>query len=671
MVRTVTVGLVLTTLSGCSLVNPFVARDRMPRPLPPAKTTSLSQALEYGEAVKDAYRGALRDQSQLLTWLGIGLIPLTAAAMGLGARAAAPDAVLGLGLGGASAYGIGTWLHHKPRQLAWAAGLKAVTCVQTVAAPLRAANEEDLAKGLKDLQVALRTLSIAAGALETQADLAKAAMAGASSSQQPVVDARTALASLEEAARAELKDARAVTTAAEKALRSGEALQHTLASAGEMVAAAIARITDQVDAIVVETQRDPEALAAVISGLGSMYGKLTTVPEALATRDAKAALPPPTTPQGLRLSDDAKAARESLTNEEKQQRELLRKEEKALGDALRQFRTDLAELDGRRLAVSALVNPIVKESPLPKLKDCGVQRESVITALSAEPPSPLKLVKPGSVVFSVKGGVPPYEVTVASGVSGLVVTQSRGTVTVAATKDTPAGQYGVSVVDATNKPLEPHVTVAVEDKAPSRATAEPSDAVKQLAERLSKATQPVTVDGVTVKIIGAEVDKGGKVVATLEVTAVTVDAKTEGAYAAVKKKLLDEHGKGLDVPEGMLVLAPDDVLSKVTLDKKKPAKPTPPTMPSTSCPDVQVTGVVKPDPEFEKLSPEKKKQLQRGLCLKDEAVDGLWGRITKGMVVRYQCATGAEKRDGILTAGQVKELLNVDPATITSRCSAN
>ena len=134
--RVAVAGTLIVAFGACSLADPFVTRDRVKRPAT-AGPVSLPAAIEYGDEVKNAYREALRDQALLQTWLAIGLIPLTAAAMGLGARAASPDAVLALGLTGASALGLGTWLHNKPRQLAWAAGLKAVTCVQKVVAPLR------------------------------------------------------------------------------------------------------------------------------------------------------------------------------------------------------------------------------------------------------------------------------------------------------------------------------------------------------------------------------------------------------------------------------------------------------------------------------------------------------------------------------------------------------
>ena len=129
--------------------------------------------------------------------------------------------------------------------------------------------------------------------METEADLAKAAIAGASSQRPPVADVRSSLSVLEAVARAELVDAKAEVAAAESALKSGMELKQTLDEAGGQVVTAIARITDEVDAIVVETQRDPESLATLIAGLGTMYGKLTTVPEALAPRDAKPAVPGP------------------------------------------------------------------------------------------------------------------------------------------------------------------------------------------------------------------------------------------------------------------------------------------------------------------------------------------------------------------------------------------
>lgn len=95
-------------LTSCSLVDPFVTRKK-PAPPPLTELVSLTDAFDYAAKVKEAYRSALSDQAYLQSWLGIGLVPLTAAAIGLGATGSSPNTILSLGLAGASGLGIGTW----------------------------------------------------------------------------------------------------------------------------------------------------------------------------------------------------------------------------------------------------------------------------------------------------------------------------------------------------------------------------------------------------------------------------------------------------------------------------------------------------------------------------------------------------------------------------------
>src|SRR5262249_10201678 len=94
------------------------------------------EAWAEAERVKEAYRKALGNEAELQNWLGIGLIPLAAAAMGLGVSGGHTTQILALGLGGAAAFGTATWLSNRPRTAAYVAGYKAVTCAQQAVTPL-------------------------------------------------------------------------------------------------------------------------------------------------------------------------------------------------------------------------------------------------------------------------------------------------------------------------------------------------------------------------------------------------------------------------------------------------------------------------------------------------------------------------------------------------------
>lgn len=104
-------------VSGCSLIDPFVTwepleetkqqvkltaveverigsdaehRDSLKRALAKIDlrtrdNVSMAQAMAYANRGKAAYNAALSEHAEVQSYLGIGLIPLTAAAMGLGA----------------------------------------------------------------------------------------------------------------------------------------------------------------------------------------------------------------------------------------------------------------------------------------------------------------------------------------------------------------------------------------------------------------------------------------------------------------------------------------------------------------------------------------------------------------------------------------------------------
>ena len=118
-------------LSGCSVWNPHVTWTREG-----GDEVTLAQAINYANRAKDAYKVAIGDQAVLTSGLGLGLIPLSAAALGFGIAGGSSDAVTALGLTGAAGYAAGTWLSSKPRQRVYIAGIKAMTCAVDAMIPL-------------------------------------------------------------------------------------------------------------------------------------------------------------------------------------------------------------------------------------------------------------------------------------------------------------------------------------------------------------------------------------------------------------------------------------------------------------------------------------------------------------------------------------------------------
>jgi hypothetical protein len=124
----------LVELNACSLINPHVRAEFKPDAV--EESVTLSSALAYTRAQIDSYQAGIDDQAELNSALALGLIPLTAAAMGVGATGGPATTVLALGLSGAAAYGLGSWFASKPEQLLYAAGIKALICARRVVDPI-------------------------------------------------------------------------------------------------------------------------------------------------------------------------------------------------------------------------------------------------------------------------------------------------------------------------------------------------------------------------------------------------------------------------------------------------------------------------------------------------------------------------------------------------------
>jgi hypothetical protein len=668
MGRLVVIVVVIVSMTGCSLANPFVTRDltvpgappppKEPRASTPGKIPTLEEAYVYSADVKHAYRGAVRDQAKLEALLALGLIPLTAAAMGLGATGTAPDAVLALGFAGAAALGIGTWFSNRPRQLAWIAGLKAVTCAEDAMAPLNvpAALSEDLSRHATALGNALRDLEEASARLETEADHAKALRVGTDTSVRPMERAVSALRSLEEAARAELKDTQTVIAGAETTLRNGRELEQTLRTAGRKLVVAVSKITDEVDRLIVESARDPAALANVISGLGGTYRTITTVPEGIArtgAKDAAAARAP--IPQAAPDGPGDRAKLEEIATRRD-----------ALAAALNDVRVQVARVAAARRPVADIVNSVVKDTPFDKLKSCGVEAGDLITAIAVDPAPPFVITKPGSVVFTIKGGLPPYGAGLASGPGGLSVAPAgpfSPVITASATKDTPDGDFAIEVRDSKNQ--SKLVTVKVESKpgeapAGERTTSPPADALTQLAAKLNRDKPEVEAQGVKVPITGAKLSaKGDRVIVAIGEPRPGPDAKTERLTEAVRNKVIEEHAQGLGVKPEQVGFENADAL--VALGDR-PA-------PQSACEPVRLSGRVSPDPVFNGLSEIDRRRVQAAVCLVGKQVDGLWGPITKGKVMEYQCRRKLPQ-DGVLTKDLAEELLTLRAGAIQRHCGS-
>ena len=67
-------------VSGCSLLNPHVTWERPVK----GQDVTLQDAIEYANGAKDEYKKAVGEQASLTSGVALALIPLSAAAIGLG-----------------------------------------------------------------------------------------------------------------------------------------------------------------------------------------------------------------------------------------------------------------------------------------------------------------------------------------------------------------------------------------------------------------------------------------------------------------------------------------------------------------------------------------------------------------------------------------------------------
>lgn len=352
--------LIMLPLVGCGTLNPHVTWKQSKWE---GSTHSLPDAIDYADKAKKAYKKALGSQEQLRSWLGIGLIPLAAAATGIGIMGGPPGAITAIGLTGAAGFGVGQWLESKPAQRAWVAGYNATSCSVDVMLPYTFVNGDDL-------KTEIDGISDEIGKLESSTDdLAERTQQKDQSSGQ--ADAAVKVA------RQAITDARPVT---EKAT----GLRMETHIAGRRLKEAVDRIAGHVSSSLVETGPDIQELSKLIAGLGQSYGQFVKVPT-----PAKAPTPP----------EQHKVA--SMSAVVPLQYEI----EKVLQGA--------ATLSADTEKLANLVNAMADKKPIETLKSCGVSEDKKVVPLSIDPPG--KIVLPegirSTVVRTIKGGASPYGIT--------------------------------------------------------------------------------------------------------------------------------------------------------------------------------------------------------------------------------------------------------------------
>jgi predicted nucleic acid-binding Zn-ribbon protein len=431
--------LCVTVLSGCSLINPHVRWER-----PPGGNATLQDGIEYANNAKDEYKKAVGDQALLTNLAGVGLIPLGAAALGLGIAGGHRQAVAALGVTGAAALATTAWLSSKPRQLIYIAGIKAMSCAVDALLPLSFSRQAH-----QDFRRDLNRLNASIGTFSQQLEVVKGLLARV---KTEVPDADELIAETE----ADLRAAEALLNTARLTFTSGVQLERDIDRAGQMLISAVDKIGAEVDRAIVATIPDIQTLPDVIGGLAQTSARFTKLPEPTKGSQQMAGV----TKKGSDTSDKLKtqAGKRAVVDQLNQEKAKLK--------------ADAAALESDIRTVAAVVNSVSEAKPAATLKECHV--DEVATGLSVQPAEPIQFDKGKEATrrLFINGGKPPYFAEILERpIKGLSLDppspDSPRLTVVHSTAETPAGNYHILIRDTTSNSQ----TIAVEVKETTPAAA--------------------------------------------------------------------------------------------------------------------------------------------------------------------------------------------------------
>jgi hypothetical protein len=537
--RLICVAMASVWVSGCAVINPHETLRRSSDPPP----TKIVDGIKYADKAKAAYWQAIKEQSQLRSWLGIGLIPLGAAALGLGVTSGPPAAIAALGLTGAAGYGIGTWLESKPNQKAWLAGYSATTCAVDAILPLLYVemNQDAINQDIGSLDTAITGLDSTLGAVR--------ALLLEAGEKPPGVIAEMVKLGRERATEGEAVRAAALETRT-KAVR----MKQEAAGAGASLKEAVDRISAQVSVQLIEATPDLSTLSSIVGGLAQSYGQFVRVPEGRPSGPAEAkAQGRSTNPRIQKVADNLPTAIANLEN------------------AIQVARTAIQR-------VADTVNAVTAGKPIEKLRACGVV-DAIVAPMTIEPAGAIELEvgKTMTGARTIRGGAPPYFVEPQGDtVDGLTV--RKGDMNTAAfvvqiTAKTPAGQYLLLVAEKSGQRV--FVTVNVKGGQLGAGAgpgtrpdgAATSNLPRVVEELESSGPTPLSMRNAQVDVIltRAEVVDGRLLIS------VTVKAKTGPTTTAVISSVSDD-----DIVAAAVLTKPfkDNGVTKeqVTVHEKKPAR---------------------------------------------------------------------------------------------------
>lgn len=391
---------------GCSLMNPHVTWQA-PKTGEIRQNVSLPYAIAYADMAKAAYRKKLGENAALTKWMGIGLIPLAAAAAGVGVTAASTEAFTALSLTGAAGLGLATWLGSKPEQRALVVGYNATSCAVDAVLPLTYVRTSGESSNMD-----VNGLDTKIGAVKRRIATLEGLIKG---SQTPVA----------KEARENVGEAKKLVASAREVSRKARKLDLEAQIMGRKLKEAVDRIAGDVSGVIVENAQDIAALGRIIDGLSQAYGKIAKISETIAPK---------------KTDDKAKPESGNETDEK-------------IAENLKGLKIEIATLSTAANAIAAVVNVVADAKPIAALKACGVDEKSLVKGISIDPAGPIEITEkqPTAKFFRVTGGRSPYGARVVSLIQNAPTVEQvemfGPAFVIHASKETPKGVYTVFVSD--------------------------------------------------------------------------------------------------------------------------------------------------------------------------------------------------------------------------------
>ncbi len=279
-------------LTGCAVFIPTVApKTDRPTKLP----VSLQQGIDYAESAKDAYQSALRQYGLIPNVLALTVIPLAAATLGFGLTGANTKTITELGLITGAGLALGGWFQNKPRERVYNTGFQAVTCLLQSIKPLRLA-EPDTFKA-----AVVGNDSLTKHRAELDAAI-EALLPYLPPDQRLTTEQQKKLVEL-------IQEGRDKYSSTDAIQKDGYKLYVAVEGAGEDLVQSVDQVVGKVNAAVLETEPDVQALSSVISNLKVVK------PETQALKGGT--VPPESKAKTSALQADVQSIRQEIADNQK------------------------------------------------------------------------------------------------------------------------------------------------------------------------------------------------------------------------------------------------------------------------------------------------------------------------------------------------------------------